>query len=95
MTQLMQPLTGVRDQPSPLGIAEIRITGEHLCKTLHPLRSTTGQGQGRWNGELLVEKLMEALLASLQVQELAVCLKAERPLHRKHPPLQKGQLIGG
>ena len=95
MAQFMQPLPGVGDQTPAGRIGELRISGKSSTELAHPFSHTLGEGNGRWRCELLVEKFVKTLLATLQILETAVSFQPKRTLHREHPRQHKRQLVAG
>ena len=72
MAQLIQPLTGVTNEPPTGGICELRIIIKGALQPLHPFNSATGHRYRRRCRQLLRQELMKLLLTSLKVLKTAI-----------------------
>ena len=93
MSQFMQPLTGVTDEATAPRVVQLRITFEGEAQAAHPFADTLRQRQFRRSCELLLEKLMEQLLTTLQIRKAPFGFQSQRALHRSEPCQQHGELI--
>ena len=95
MAQLMQPLTGIGDQATAGRISELRIVDKARAELGHALTDPLGEGNGRRRCELLLQKRVKALLATLQILKTTVGLQPQRALNGKHPGEEQRQLLAG
>ena len=95
MTQLMQPLTGVRHQTAAGGVRHPRITAVSLCKATDAVPGTTGKGNGRKRFQLLCKEGMKALPTAFEIGEAAVSLQCQGLLQRGDPIEDQPELTGG
>ena len=95
MAQLMQPLTRIGDKTPAGRISQLRIIGETRAELGHPLGDSPGKGNGRRGGELLLQKGVKPLLATLQILKTPIRLQPQRALEGKHPGQEQRQLLAG
>ena len=95
MAQLMQPLPGIGHQATAGRISEVWIIGKAGAELGHALTDPLGKGQGRWRCELLLQKSVKALLATLQILKTTIGLQPQRTLNGKHPGQKQRQLLAG
>lgn len=88
----MQPLTGFRDQTATLSRRKTRVAAVTLLKSIQTVPTACGEGQGGRLGELLFQKLMEPLLAPLNIRAIPIHLKGESLLQRTQPAAEMLQL---
>ena len=67
MAQLMQPLARIGDKTPAGWVSQLRIIGESRAEPGHPFSHPLGEGQCRWRCELLLQKVVKTLLATLQI----------------------------
>ena len=95
MAQLMQPLTGIGDQATAGRVSEVWIIGKAFAELGHTLTDTLRKGHGRWGGELLLQKVVKPLLATLQILKTSISLQPQRALNGKHPLKKQRYLLAG
>ena len=67
MAQLVQPLTRIGNKTAAGRIGQLWIIGEPRTEPRHPFSHPLGKRQCRWRSELLLQKVMKTLLATLQI----------------------------
>ena len=77
MAKLMQPLPGIGDQATAGGISQLRISGKTGAEFGHALGDPLGKGHSRWGGELLLQKGVKPLLATLQILKTSIRLQPQ------------------
>ena len=95
MTQLMQPLTGVRHQTAAGGVGHFRVAAIPLCQAVDPVTCPSGKGSGRKCSQLLCKKGVEALPTAFEIGEPPISFQGQRLLQRCDPIEDQPELTGG
>ena len=89
----MQPLTGVRDQPSATAFCQIPITNKALLQAPEAVLDTGGVRKHRRFRQLMDQKAIEPLLPALEIVETGFNLKRKCLLQRLEPTQQYTELL--
>lgn len=95
MTQLMQPLTGVRHQTAAGCVGHFRVAAIPLCQAVDPVTCPSGKGSGRKCSQLLCKKGVEALPTAFEIGEPPISFQGQRLLQRCDPIEDQPELTGG